>query len=111
MKVAVIVFDAATNAMQEFNSTDEFTVAKIMEHQQLNKSLLLDNKKFRGVPRKQFPQKNFIERVLTRDFLKSYENMVVRYDNKDDQDNLINSDGTQSIDQVSQSNFDQMSQI
>ena len=77
--------------MQEFNSCDDFTIENIMEHQQLNKALVLDHKQFKGLKRKQFPQKNFIERILTRDFLKGYENMVVRYDN---QENLSDCDRT-----------------
>lgn len=111
LKVAVVIYDAATNAMQEFNSSEDFTVENIIEHQQLNKSLLLDRKQFKTIKRKQFPQKNFIERILTRDFLKGYENMVVRYDNQDDQDNLSECDQTKSVNQILQSNFDQLSQI
>ena len=36
LKVAVIIYDAATNSMQEFNSCEDFTVENIMEHQQIH---------------------------------------------------------------------------
>ena len=94
LKVAVVIYDAVSNAMQEFNSSEDFTIEYIMEHQQLNKSLLLDRRQFKDVKRKQFPQKNFIERILTRDFLRGYENMVVRYDKKDEDDNVSDCDLT-----------------
>ena len=100
LKVAVVIYDAVSNAMQEFNSSEDFTIEYIMEHQQLNKSLLLDRRQFKDVKRKQFPQKNFIERILTRDFLRGYENMVVRYDKKDEDDNVSDCDLTQSVDQI-----------
>ena len=75
LKVTVIIKDEILNTLQEFNSCADFTIEKIHQWKSANKHMTLDTDKFRALPRKSYPLKNFIEQTLFSDYRKWLKNI------------------------------------
>ena len=52
LKITVVVYDPASNVLQEFNSSSDFTMDNIIEHYNLNLALKIDNSQFKNIRRK-----------------------------------------------------------
>ena len=70
LRVTVLIKDDIKNTFQEFNSHVDFTVERICDWKQRNASLQLDMDKYKLLPRKYYPLKNFIEQTLMQDYRK-----------------------------------------
>ena len=70
LKVTILIKDEKMNTLQEFISCPDFTVEKIHKWKVDHKYLQLDVEKFKLLPRKSYPLKNFIEQTLINDYRK-----------------------------------------
>ena len=67
--------DESKNTLQEFNSHSDFTVEWINDWKIKNAHLKLDTDKYKLLPRKFFPLKNFIEQTQMLDYRKWFKNI------------------------------------
>ena len=55
LKIALVIYDSDHNIMQEFNTSNDFTVEAIYHHKLGNEMLKLDNAAYKNICRKKYP--------------------------------------------------------
>ena len=76
LKILIFMFDPKQNVLQEFKTSTDFTIDHIIGLSNSNKSVKIDSTFSQYASRNQFPYKNYVQQVMTSDFIKSFPNQI-----------------------------------